>query len=66
MKTASDKLHIFDFLQKQDSICHSEEGNKQAFYLNYILFLSDKQNKYQHLSTTHSICFLGKKKVLIK
>lgn len=30
MKTASDKLHVFDFLQNQDSIFHSVEGNKQA------------------------------------
>lgn len=61
MKTASDKFCVFDFLQNQDSIFHSVEGDKQALWLNYILFLSDKQNKYQPLSTTLSICFLGER-----
>lgn len=71
MKSASDKLHIFDFLQKQDGIFHYVEGNKQTFQLNYVLFLSYKQNKYQQLVTTHSFCFLGiksldKQKSLLK
>lgn len=67
MKSASDKLYVFDFLQKQDNIFYSVQGNKQAFWLNSVQFLSDKQNRNISILVPHAaFIFWGKKKSLDK